>query len=69
MLKRHAERQIKLGAIEIDVELILFCALKLDCTISKHERLCFYFKIIALLIFEQKKSKKIKNQSASGADW
>lgn len=39
--KTPRRKAIKLGAIKIDVELKLLCALKLDCTISKYERLCF----------------------------
>lgn len=33
--KTPRRKAIKLGAIEIDVELKLLCALKLDCTTSK----------------------------------
>lgn len=39
--KTPRRKAIKLGAIKIDVELKLLCALKLDYTISKYERLCF----------------------------
>lgn len=62
-------KAIKLGAIEIDVELKLLCALKLGCTISKYERLCFSLQSNSIIDILHKKSKKIKNQSATGADW
>lgn len=35
-------KAIKLEAIEMDVELEFLCALKLDCTTSKYERLWFF---------------------------
>ena len=40
--KTPRRKAIKLGAIEIDVELKLLCALKFDCTISKYGRLCLF---------------------------
>lgn len=67
--KTPQRKAIKLGAIEIDVELMLLCALKLGCTISKYERLCFLLQNNSIIDILHKKSKKIKNQSATGADW
>ncbi len=40
--KPPRRKAMKLGAIEIDVELKLLCVLKLDCTTSKYERLCLF---------------------------
>ena len=66
--KTPRRKAIKLGAIEINIE-NFYVRLNLDCTISKYERLCFSLQNNKIIDILSKNSKKIKNQSAIGADW